>query len=121
MIFKLSAIWIIYTIFIINNEKLNIDDDKNSDIFLRMVQITSMLRGTNKVMYINVRDNFLCIIFSGNLKTQIPNNYIFSCLRIQDDTLFTFKIAIDAYFISWKILMYSSLANQGFYIPEIGA
>lgn len=62
MIFKLSAIGIICTIFIINNEKLNIYGGKDSDIFLRMCmfQITSVLRGTNKVMHINVRDNF-CI------------------------------------------------------------
>lgn len=58
MIFRSPPIWIICTIFIINNENLNIDDDNNSDIFVTvcMVQITSVLRGINKITYINARD-----------------------------------------------------------------
>lgn len=51
MVFRLLAIWIIWTILIINNENLNIGDNY-SDIFVTvcMVQIMSMLRRTNKTI-----------------------------------------------------------------------
>lgn len=109
---------------IINHENLNIDDNY-SDVFVTMclVQIMSMLGRTNKTIYINVRDIlFSFIIFSGILKTRVhtSNNYIVTCLNIQDDTLFTFKTTTEACFISRKIL-YSTLVNQGICIAEIDA
>lgn len=72
MIFLLPAIWIICPIVILNNGNLNVDDN-NSDIFVTMclVQSTSVLRGTNKIMYINAGDIFVHNIFrkSENLST----------------------------------------------------
>lgn len=60
MVFILSAIWIICPIVIISNENPN-GSDNNSDIFVMMglVQSASVLRGTNKIMYINVGDIFV--------------------------------------------------------------
>lgn len=72
MIFLLPAIWIICPIVILNNGNLNVDDN-SSDIFVTMclVQNTSVLRRTNKIMYINVGDIFVHNIFrkSENLST----------------------------------------------------
>lgn len=63
MIFLLPAIWIICP-NILNNGNLSVDDN-SSDIFVTMclVQNTSVLRGTNKIMYINVGDIFVHNIF----------------------------------------------------------
>ena len=72
MIFLLPAIWFICPIVILNNGNLSVDDN-SSDIFVTMclVQNTSVLRGTNKIMYINVGDIFVHNIFrkSENLST----------------------------------------------------